>query len=405
MRKHKVLYLFTIFCLLLSVFLPIPVYAETLTFGQVLDELAKAQQNLKNNQEAIKSKENEVTYSKNAITSLKNEIQKMSDETAQLQKEIADSNIEIKEKQEQTKSMIAYIQMSQGDNIYLEYIFGGETITDFIYRLSVVEQITEYNENIIEELEGIIKANEKRKEELAKKQEESERKIINLNNQIESLNGSIIQMGNLSPSLEQEVQDQERLVEYYRSQGCSSRDQVIGRDCAVETANAIFRRPITTGYLTSHVDYRWGSFHRGLDMGSPNGRNTPIYSIGNGTLTSVYYDPAGALTVRAQYKGIDGQYYTALYAHLSRFGPGIYAGMEPREITSDTILGYMGDTGFAYGVHLHLEVWPCRYGIDSECSGWYSYVNFAERSFNNGFHGAESVISFPKTTYQYWYSR
>ena len=75
------------------------------------------------------------------------------------------------------------------------------------------------------------------------------------------------------------------------------------------------------------------------------------------------------------------------------------------QVNSNTILGYMGNTGYAFGVHLHLEVWPCRLYGDSNCSSWSKYVSFAERKFREGFKGAESVISFPNRTYQTWYNK
>ena len=60
--------------------------------------------------------------------------------------------------------------MSGGENLYLEYVFGTETITDLVYRLAVVEQITEYNEKIVKDLEKLIKTNEKKKKDLAAKE-------------------------------------------------------------------------------------------------------------------------------------------------------------------------------------------------------------------------------------------
>ena len=137
-------------------------------------------------------------------------------------------------------------------------------------------------------------------------------------------------------------------------------------------------------------------------MGSPNGKNTPLYSIGNGIITQKYIDGYGALCVVVQYQDRNGKYYSALYAHMSRYGSNIYVG---RKVDSNTILGYMGDTGYAFGVHLHLELWPCRLYVDSQCSTWNKYVNFVAQQYKNGFRGAESVISFPNRTYQTWYTK
>ena len=392
-----------IICIMLLV--PTKVLAEEVTYGQILDDLAKAQKQLDANNNSINNSQNQIVENNSTVKSLKSEIESMGQESVKLQQEIADSTTEIENKKEQTKEVISYYQMSQGDNIYLDYVFGGDSITDLVYRLSIVEQITEYNEKTIKELEELIKKNENRKIELSNKEKEYQNKITQLNNEISSLTNSVAKLGELSPSLEQEVKTKRELVQYYKSEGCSKRSDIIGVDCAKTSANAIFTRPIKTGYITSFVGYRWGSLHRGLDMGSSLGRNTPLYSIGNGVIKSIWNDKSdgtGAKNINVEYRTTSGKYYTAIYAHLSRYANGIYVGMP---VTSNTILGYMGDTGFAYGVHLHLEVWPCRLYADSNCRSWNSYVNFTKKQYNSGFHGAESVISFPNRTYQTWYTK
>ena len=47
-------------------------------------------------------------------------------------------------------------------------------MTDLIYRVSVVQQLTEYNDNLIKELEALIEANKKKTIELENKQVEME---------------------------------------------------------------------------------------------------------------------------------------------------------------------------------------------------------------------------------------
>lgn len=392
--------------LIAIIFVPTIVTAQELTFGQFLDDLAQAKKELNDNNQSINNTENEIDENNDKIKDLNKDIEKMSEEATKLQEEIADANIEIEQKKEQTKELVVYLQMSQGENVYLEYVFGSNSITDMVYRLSIVEQITEYNDTMVKELEELITANENRKKELEEKEKQHKEKITELNTEITKLNSSISKLSDLSPSLEQEVKDKQALVDYYKKQGCSKRSDVIGIDCAVTTnTNATFSRPMKSGYVTSFIGYRWGSFHRGIDLGSKTGRNTPLYSIGNGTITSVWTDAYGANCITIQYKTTNGKYYTAIYAHLDRYGPGIYKGMRPKEINSNTIVGYMGDTGKAYGVHLHLEVWPCRYGTDNNCNTWNKYTKYAEQMYKNGFKGAESVINFPNRTYTTWYTK
>lgn len=387
--------------LIIYLVLPFGVNAEVITYGQVLDDLTKAEAELKQNQQSISSGKNQINVDNATIKSLIQEIEEMSIETDKLKEEIADANTEIDKKKEQTKSIVSYLQMSGGENLYLEYVFGTETITDLVYRLAVVEQITEYNEKVVKDLEKLISSNETKKKELADKETKYQAKITNLKSEINKLHSQISALGDLSPGLEQEVKTKKERAEYYKQQGCKNRGDRIGIDCATTTSNAYFTRPIQTGYVTSFTGYRWGSLHRGIDLGSSLGRNTPLYSIGFGVITSIWQDGSGAQCVNVEYKTTSGTYYTAIYGHLSKYG-NIYTGMK---VTPDTVLGYMGDTGYAFGVHLHLEVWPCRLYADSNCRTWNDYTNFARAKFNSGYKGAESVINFPSRAYQTWYTK
>lgn len=416
-KKNRGLNIFLIL-LIVTALLPINVKAETLTYGNVLDELAKARKELEKNNQSLGNTQGQIQKDNATIKNLKAEIEVMKEENTKIQQEIAQANLDIETKEEETKNLMVYLQMSQGENIYLEYVFGSDTITDMVYRLSVVEQITEYNDKTIKELQNLITANEARKVELAEKEKQSEQKIEKLNNEIIKLNKTVSSLKELTPSLEEEVKTKEELVAYYKSQGCSKRSDVIGIDCARTTANAVFLRPIKNGYVTSFTGYRWicftengkqkceYKFHKGIDIGSKTGKNTPIYSIGNGVITKVWHDYYNAKMVTIQYQLTNGQYYTANYAHLSRYGSGIYEGMKPKKVDSNTIIGYMGDTGKVTGVHLHLEVYPCRLWDDKQCSYWNTYESFAKNLFDAGkYKGSESVISFPSKTYQTWNTR
>ena len=380
--------------------LPSNIYA--LTYGDVLDDLADAQAELDAHNRKINNIDSQIGYDNATIRNLKSEIEKMGNEVVTLQQEIADANVEIENKKEETKQLFAYLQLSGGENIYLEYIFDSDSVTDFIYRVAIVEQITKYNDNLVKELNDKIKANEKRKVDLANKQDEYAKRMENLSNEIQKLSGDKSALEESSPSLASQVKSKKELVNYYKNQGCKNRGDRIGVDCAVTVSNGTFSRPIKQGYITSFVNYRWGSFHRGLDMGSSTGSNTPIYSIGNGVITSIYNDVYGALCIIVQYRTTSGKYYSALYAHLSRYASGLYVG---KQVYTDTLLGYMGNTGHSFGVHLHLEVYPCRIYVDNECKTWNKYTAFAEQQFKNGYKGATSVISFPTRTYTTWYTR
>ncbi len=86
--------------------------------------------------------------------------------------------------------------------------------------------------------------------------------------------------------------------------------------------------------------------HRGVDYAAPQG--TPIKAAGDGTVVSVGGKGGYGRTVVLRH----GEKYSTLYAHLSRYAPGLRAG---NRIKQGKIIGYVGMTGLATGPHLHYE--------------------------------------------------
>lgn len=397
MRKVLKILLILMICIAL-----VPHDTHAITLGEYEAQLQKYKDDAAANQAALNKTEAEIAETNRQIENTKNEIKNLANEVTKLKEEIVQFNEEIKEKSLQTKELFQYFQMSNGENAYLEYAFGAETVTDLIYRMAIVEQMTEYNEKVTKELETMIKANQTREEEIKEinkdlevKQKELEEKVVSLGNTKSSLTVG-------GASIQDQIKNYEEKVTYYRNKGCSSND-VIGVDCAVSASSGVFRRPVSVGYITSEFGNRGGSFHRGLDISNGDPYNTKIYPVANGTISSIWQDLYGALIVTVEhYESVSGTYYTSMYAHLNSYAPNIYVG---KYVTSDDYLGYMGNTGYSTGPHLHMEIAPCRLYLDSACYTWDSYTNFVRNQSYNGFKGPRQLINFPSGTYNAWYTR
>ena len=103
--------------------------------------------------------EQEVAKIRERISEIESELDRIVEEVGTLQTEIDESNKEIEQKSQESKSIIEYYQIANGENAYLEYAFGATDITDMIYRMAVVEQLTEYNDQIMDELDALITKN------------------------------------------------------------------------------------------------------------------------------------------------------------------------------------------------------------------------------------------------------
>ncbi|MCB1642453.1 MAG: peptidoglycan DD-metalloendopeptidase family protein [Xanthomonadales bacterium] len=86
--------------------------------------------------------------------------------------------------------------------------------------------------------------------------------------------------------------------------------------------------------------------HKGVDYAAPAG--TVIRAAGTGTVKFVGRMNGYGNVVELQH----GRETTTLYAHMSRFAPGLKKG---QKITQGQTIGYVGKTGLATAPHLHYE--------------------------------------------------
>ena len=88
--------------------------------------------------------------------------------------------------------------------------------------------------------------------------------------------------------------------------------------------------------------------HTAVDYAAPTG--TPVVAIGDGTVLSAGWAGGGGNTVKIRHNSV----YTTSYMHLSKYGPGIKAGVHVKQ---GQIIGYVGMTGTATGPHLDFRVY------------------------------------------------
>lgn len=381
--------------LVLSILIIPTINTQAVTLKEYQDKLTQYKKEQEQNNSELEAADDKIMSSNKEIENIKAELKKMTEEIEQMQLDSIEYQNQISDKEIESKEILEYYQLSQGENLYLEYAFGAETITDLVYRLSIVEQLIEYNENTVNTLNDLIEANKQREMELKEKEEQMNKRQEELTNKISELTKIKASLNENSVSVTQQIKIYQELVDSYKKLGCEPND-VIGVDCAQENNAGEWKRPIQSGYVTSEFGIRWGSLHRAIDVSNKSPYSTKIYPVANGRIVAKYKDYYGALTVVIEHKTASGKYYSSLYTHMSKYNPNIYVGMD---ITTSTYIGYMGETGYAYGPHLHLEIAPCRLynQYDSNCSSWNKYVSYMNKIYQNGsFKGPRELINFPK---------
>jgi murein DD-endopeptidase MepM/ murein hydrolase activator NlpD len=128
--------------------------------------------------------------------------------------------------------------------------------------------------------------------------------------------------------------------------GCGEVSKQTFRNYAGEGGEAqgeLTQLPLPT---TGKVTQRYWFCHNGWDIADSEG--TPVHAVGGGVVRFAGWNDQGY----GHMVVIDHGSYQTLYAHLTS---------EPLvstndTVTSGTLIGHMGNTGFSTGPHLHFEI-------------------------------------------------
>ena len=113
--------------------------------------------------------------------------------------------------------------------------------------------------------------------------------------------------------------------------------------------NLPFGNPVDTVRITSFYGWRtkpYKGFHSGVDIAANVWDN--VYATGNGVVTKIIYNNRifGNYIIIAHSNG-----YKTLYGHLSEI-----AVKRNTKVNKGEAIGKAGNTGLAYGYHLHYEI-------------------------------------------------
>ena len=380
--------------LLIVSLVALPIDTKAKTISEFEQEVATYTKQLQEKKDKIAKNDAEVAEIKKKIANIEAQIAQAQEEIEQLQREIDESNREIEKKTEESKKIMEYYQISNGENAYLEYAFGANDITDMIYRMSIVEQLTEYNDKIMKELKALIEKKERQQEELEQKKRELKKLEEELEEEKERINAESNAIRETMPALEEQIKSAQSNVKYYKNLGCGNTEDIQACQYRIEQAKKAssgssggsvpstngFYRPIEYGYITQWYGGYGG--HMGVDISSSN-KTIAIYPIANGQIFFRGYDTYGALVVKIRHN-VGGGYIYSTYAHMSSFGP-ISVG---QNVTPETRIGNMGSTGWSTGPHLHLEITSCDWNRGGGCT-WAQY----QRSTIN----PTRYVSFPSS--------
>lgn len=371
---------------------PTYVYAQTLgDLKKELDELEKKYEQATQEEEDTKNK---IEINNATIKQIENNVKQMEEDVKKLSKEIEKLNEDIKKKDKEIKKVMSFVQISSGESAYLEYAFGAKNFTDFIYRVSVSEQLARYNDQMIKDFKKMIDDNKKKQEEMKQKREELSKEKDRLQKEIAKLGERLKEISFIKIDTDEEIEMQREAIKVFENMGCKDYEDIktCGNRLPKDTA---FLRPIESGYVTSEYGYRclpWlnpqCSLHEAIDMSNSN-RYVPIYAAANGVVIGTRIKSSCGGNMIFILHTVNGKKYTTEYAHLRTINVSI-----GQTVTKNTMIGTMGGDQntetwdqCSQQQHLHFGIATGHYLRD-----YYSWSTFLANTFD-----PRKIVNFPFT--------
>ena len=392
----KIRYVILVLILLMVNFaIPSQEVVEAKTLRQLKQELEEKKAEYQANKQQQQATQAEISAAKAKALEISREIEQIQVEMVNLTEEIEELNVEIEEKEKEIKQIMNYYQLSSSESAYLEYVFEAADFTDFIYRVAIAEQLSDYNDKLVDEYHEKIEQNEKKKKDLDNKTITLSDKQKDLEKQIKVYESELQGIVEGAVDIKEDLDRLEKFIKTYESYGCNLDQDVESCSYGKLPPGTAFYRPLIAGKVSSNYGYRtyWingaqkSEFHYGMDFSAAHG--TPVYAVADGKVVGYthHYRCGGNMLYIAH--NINGAKYTSAYYHLA--SANVKVG---DTVTYNTVIGYSGGSpSIEYwdkcttGPHLHLQIATGAYLMDS---GYIYYSQFQSRSIN-----PRNIINIP----------
>ena len=314
----------------------------------------------------------EIEANQRAIAKAEADISKAEEDMEEAQVRIDESNQHIEELDERASKAFRYLQQMQGENAYVEYVSGANTITDLVTRIAALEQLSDYIKQTIQDLQEEVKKNEALKIELEEKKATLQRQSQEYAAVIAARVADVANYDKYALSIDDQVKAtkvrlDDAIVRCEKWAPDKGDDAIVNVDCIEpQQRNSIINdgwlKPLNYGIILSQVGSRWGSYHNALDIsGSSPFEGTPVYAAAAGVVAATISRTSCGGNMLFIDVNVNGVSYLTYYYHLLNFNVKV-----GDVVTQDTIIGWVGgySTSSAHGgydncttgAHLHFGV-------------------------------------------------
>lgn len=353
----KIFSLFLVISLFLVTTFPIvKVEAASSTLKDYKNQLAKLESQKEENNRLTKENQNAIDAKRNAIVRANQTIVDNEKKVESSKTLVSESQENIKIKSEELKDIINILQYSKinSDEAYLDYVFDSSTISELMERQAIIDQVIEYTQQQLDDLDSLIKKNEKLQVKLADDNVNLTNSISDYEKQVEELEAYIEKLASIGLDYDEQIKAQQNQIKLFEDAGCKDGDSI--DDCYYNKGggSAYFSRPLNSGRVTQ----AWGNNgHKGIDLGG-NAKGTAVYAPANGTVVHIAKKQSCGGNELFIHYSVNGKAYTTLMAHLTDINVSI-----GQKVTKGQVVATVGGDASTFyydkcttGAHLHYMV-------------------------------------------------
>ena len=336
--------------------------------NEAKNELSDISENKDEAETELQKLTTQVNEAQKQLNVLKAQIDELNASIDEKQKQIEEEEEEIERKDNLLKERMVALYEA-GETSYLDVLFNSENLLDFLSSYSLIQQIVETDTALIEELEQkklqlendkadlekskskveekeaeqkiqraqLVALQEKKQSEINKLSEEEKLK----QNELDEYNAKLNEIDNaIAEALENAMKEEENNSGSTGGNGSSF--------------DGTFAWPLdySPRRVTSRMKYRWGRWHKGIDIGTNAEIGKRVVAAASGTVVySAYQSGSSSSAGYGNYLIIyHGNGFCTLYAHMD--SKAVSTG---QRVSQGQLIGYSGNTG-GVAPHLHFEI-------------------------------------------------
>jgi len=305
---------------------------------QVRSDLISAQKQLAQAQARLREAEAELRETKQHV--------------AETEQQLAETKARLDKHEAEMQQYLLALYRA-GEPTYLEVVFQATSFEDFVTRAEFTRRLAQRDEELLTALVSEKQAYERKRAELLvlrarqedlraqikQEQDKIEAQAAAARRELNEINQDRAAAEQMLAQMRQESRQIEQMLA--RLQG--------GGERYSGSWSGSLKCPIWSSYRISsrygwriHPILHTRRFHDGVDLACPTG--TPIHAADKGLVVFAGWQNAYGRTILVDH----GSGISTMYAHCSRF-----AVQKGQRVTRGQVIGYVGNTGWSTGPHLH----------------------------------------------------